>query len=119
MTTDSDVPPNAPPRQPWRRRFLARPATRLGRWAAWLAGAFLAMFVANAAVFMPMHADVVWARPVFIAYGLTMLLCGLAAGVTGLIAVTRGRERSWLAWLALLPGLFVLLLLLGEFLVPH
>jgi hypothetical protein len=48
-----------------------------------------------------------------------MLLCGLAAGILGLIAVIRKNERSWLVWLTLLPGLLVLFLLLGEFLFPH
>ncbi|RJP47267.1 MAG: hypothetical protein C4583_16830 [Anaerolineaceae bacterium] len=51
-------------------------------------------------------------------YGIFMLLCGLAAGIVGLIAITRQHERSWLVWLTLLPGAFVLFLLLGEFLVP-
>jgi hypothetical protein len=31
----------------------------------------------------------------------------------------RQHERSWLVWLTILPGLFVLFLVLGEFLVPH
>jgi len=35
------------------------------------------------------------------------------------IAVIRRHERSWLVWLTMLPGLFVLFLVLGEFLVPH
>jgi len=52
-------------------------------------------------------------------YGIAMLACGLAAGIAGLIAVIRRGERSWLVWLALLPGLLVLFLVLGEFLVPH
>jgi hypothetical protein len=48
-----------------------------------------------------------------------MMLCGFAAGIAGLIAVISKRERSWLVWLTLLPGLFVLAFVLGEFLVPH
>jgi len=48
-----------------------------------------------------------------------MLLTGLAAGITGLIAIIRHHERSWLVGLAILPGLWVLFMLLGEFLVPH
>jgi len=47
------------------------------------------------------------------------MLCGLAAGIVGLIAVIRRHERSWLVWLTILPGLLVLLFVLGEFLVPH
>ena len=41
------------------------------------------------------------------------------AGIVGLIAVLRQHEHSWPVWLTLLPGLFVLFLVLGEFLVPH
>jgi hypothetical protein len=48
-----------------------------------------------------------------------MLLCGIAAGVAGLIAVTRKNERSWLVWLTTLLGAFALLVTLGELLVPH
>jgi len=51
-------------------------------------------------------------------YGIIWLLCGLASGVVALIAIIKQHERSWLVWLALLPGVFVLFLLLGEFLVP-
>jgi hypothetical protein len=52
-------------------------------------------------------------------YGMAMLACGLAAGIVALVALTRRHEHSWLVWLPLLVGLFVLFLLLGEFLAPH
>lgn len=52
-------------------------------------------------------------------YGIGMLACGLAAGVVGFIAVIRRHERSWLVWLTMLPGAFVIFFVLGEFLVPH
>lgn len=42
-----------------------------------------------------------------------MMLCGLAAGVVGLVAVIRQRELSWLVWLT------AFFMLLGEFLLPH
>jgi len=45
-----------------------------------------------------------------------MLLCGLAGGVVGLIAMIRQRERSSLVWLAILVGLFVFIIILNEFL---
>lgn len=44
-----------------------------------------------------------------------MLLCGLAGGVFGLIAMIRQKERAALAWLAVLVGLFVVLIVLNEF----
>ena len=100
-----------------RRKFLARPATRLGRWSVALAAAFAVMFILNAAVFMRL-AEAPWEHIVLPFYGIAMLLCGLAAGVTAAIAVVKKGERSWLVWLPLLLCLFVLFLLVGEFVGP-
>jgi len=44
---------------------------------------------------------------------------GAALFIINLIAVIRRRERSWLVWLSLLPGLMALAFVLGEFLVTH
>jgi len=52
-------------------------------------------------------------------YGIVMLLCGLAAGLVGAIAIIRQHERSWLVWLTVLAGALVVVFLLGEFLIPH
>lgn len=108
MTTDST-------------RFLARPHTRLGWWAVWLMAAFAVMWIINSFVFiaLPAFSDAAWRQTILPVYAIFMLLCGLAAGIVGAIAITRQRERSWLVWLTLVPGLFVLFFLLGEFLVPH
>ena len=68
---------------------------------------------------MPSESDAPW-RHVFLPYyGIGMLLCGLAAGIVGLIAIVRRGERSWLVWLSVLPGLLVSFFILGEFLAPH
>ena len=99
--------------------FLQRPGTRLGWWAVGLGAAFMVMFIINSAVFMRLTENTPWQLIVLPVYGIFMILCGLAAGVVGLIAVIRKHERSWLVWLTILPGAFVLFLLLGEFLVPH
>lgn len=86
----------------------------------WLAGVFVGMFLVNSFVFMPTSgSDAAWRQAVLPFYGIAMLACGLAAGVVGAIAVARSHERSWLVWLTMLPGLMVVVLLLGEFLVPH
>ncbi len=84
-----------------------------------LAATFVVLFTINATVFMPSTVEAPWRQVVLPFYGIAMMLCGLAAGIVGLIAVIRRRERSWLVWLTLLPGLFVLVFVLGEFLVPH
>ena len=41
---------------------------------------------------------------------------GLAAGG---FAVLRRDERPWLGWLSIFPGMLLIILLLGEILVPH
>ena len=120
MKTVSGFPASAPsPDQPLLRRILRRPSTRLGWWSVALGATFAALFIINATVFMPSTGEVPWRQAVLPFYGIVMLSCGLAAGIVGLIAVIRRRERSWLVWLTILPGLFVLVFVLGEFLVPH
>ena len=99
--------------------FTEKPHTKLGRWAVGLGILFVVLFLINSFVFMPTSSDAPWRQVVLPFYGIFMLLCGLAAGIIGLVAVIRRHERSWLVWLTLLPGLFVLFLVLGEFLIPH
>ncbi len=119
MKTDSGISVNVlPPDAPLWRRIWARPATRLGRWSVGLGAMFLVLFIVNSAVFMQLT-EAPWQHTLLPFYGIGMLTIGLAAGITGLMAVIRHHERSWLVWLTILPGLFVLFLLLGEFLVPH
>ena len=99
--------------------FGDKPHTRLGWWAVRLAAAFVLMFFINSFVFMPTSSDAPWRHVILPFYGIVMLLCGLASGIIGWIAVIRNHERSWLVLLTLLPGLWVLFMLVGEFLFPH
>jgi hypothetical protein len=99
--------------------FRQRPVSRLGWWAVGLAVVNSVMFMINSAVFMRLPEDVSWRQALLPLYGILMLLCGLAAGVVGLIAIIRNHERSWLVWVAILPAGMTLFLLLGEFLLPH
>lgn len=100
-------------------RFNEMPHTKLGWWAVWLGVAFVVLFLINSFVFMPSSSDAPWRQVILPFYGIFMLLCGLASGVVGLIAVIRQQERSWAVLLTLLPGLWVLFMLVGEFLFPH
>jgi hypothetical protein len=99
--------------------FWQRPGTKLGWWAVGLAVAFVVMYVFSAAVIWRLHTNTPWQMAVLPIYGILMLLCGLASGIVGLIALIRKHERSWVLWLTILPGAMMLFLLLGEFLVPH
>jgi hypothetical protein len=120
MNIDSRLPAGGPlPGPPWWRRILRWPSTRLGWWSVALAAAFAALLLINSALFMPSTVEVPQRQVVLPFYGITLLSCGLAAGIAGLIAVLRRHERSWLVWLTLLLGLMVLAFVLGEFLVPH
>jgi hypothetical protein len=47
-------------------------------------------------------------------WGLGIWACGIAALVTGLIAIVRHHERSWMVVLAAVLGLLPLVLLLSE-----
>jgi hypothetical protein len=98
---------------------MAMPSTKLGWWSVALLATFAAFFIINATVFMPSTVEAPWRQAVLPFYGIAMMACGLAAGIVGLIAVIRRQERSWLVWLALLPGLMVVAFVLGEFLLPH
>jgi uncharacterized membrane protein len=94
-----------------------RPSTRLGWWAVGLMAAFIVEFLING-VFMQLTTNSWWQQNLLPSYGIIMLLCGLAAGILGLVAVIRQHERSWMVWVTILPLVFVVFLLLGEFLVP-
>lgn len=100
-------------------RFLGSPATRLGRWAAILGVVFVIMFLINTFVFMPMP-ETSWGPVVLPFYGIGMMLCGLLAGVFGVVALVKYGERSWVVWaICILPGLWVIFMLVGELLFPH
>ena len=99
--------------------FTEKPHTKLGWWAVWLGVTFIGLFLINSFVFMPSSSDAPWRQIILPFYGIFMLLCGLASGITGLLAVIRQHERSVFVLLTLLPGLWVIFMLLGEFLIPH
>ena len=116
MKTDSELPVNVQPTgQPLRRRILGWPSTRLGWWSVGLAATFVALFIINVAV-ISSTLETLWRQTLLPYYVIFMLSCSLAAGIAGLLAVIRQRERSWLVWLAILTGLFVIVIVLGEFL---
>lgn len=94
--------------------FNERPHTKLGWWAIWLGVAFIVMFIVDVVVMSLMSDETFWHQTILPFYGPVMLLCGLAGGVAGLIATTRRHERSFLVWLAIIVGLFVLILVLNE-----
>lgn len=98
------------------RPFFNLPSTKLGWWAVALAFLFGLLNFINSSLLGQVGIDQEWLQAVLPVYGIFIMLCGLAAGATGLFAVIRRGERSWVVWLALVPGLFVLFLLADGFL---
>ena len=129
MKTDSAVPEGlSSGEQQLKRTFFSRPETRPGWWAFGLFAAFLALFflvnplimyVTNFTDLLPTMEAAPWLQAILIFFGFFMILCGFTAAVVGLVALIKNRERSWIVWLAVLPGAFLIFFLLGEFLVPH
>lgn len=100
--------------------IFAWPSTRLGWWSVGFSVVFLVCMLVNGLVFMRLPGgQAMWQRTLLAAFGIGMLVCGLAAGVLALTALLRRHERSWLVWLPIVVGVFVIFLLLGEFLLPH
>jgi hypothetical protein len=116
MKTGSGFPGNeAPSNQPLMQSILGWPSSQLGWWAIGLGVTFEVLYI----LFKPISKIAPWMQVVLPIYSKFMLLCGLAAVIVGLIAVIKHRERSWLIWLAILPGLFVLISILIEFITAH
>jgi hypothetical protein len=86
--------------------FLQTPHTRLGWWSVGLTILFVILFVSVTNELLRFS-------------GFLTMALGVIAGIVTLTALIRRRERSWLVWLMLLPGLFAILFSLGEILVPH
>lgn len=96
--------------------FWKTPATKPGQWSVWLEAIFIVMFIVNVLILSFVKDETAYRQFIMPFYAPIMLLCGLAGGVFGLIAVTRKQERALLVWLAVLVGLFVLLLVVNELL---
>ncbi|MCJ7696234.1 MAG: hypothetical protein MUO40_12540 [Anaerolineaceae bacterium] len=100
-------------------QLFKKPTTRLGWWAIGLGIAFIVMMILNSFGFMYLPVEIPWRRMFLPSFGVIMMACGVAAFITGLIAIIAKHERSWAVWLALIPGAFALFFIVGEFLFPH
>lgn len=93
--------------EPERNHIQWMPTTKLGWWAFWLALAFFPL-------------QMLWYPLSFIGLGaIPAFLAGICAGVCAVVAVTRDKERALFVFAAMVPLLFVVFFLIGEFTFPH
>jgi hypothetical protein len=101
------------------------PTTTLGKWTIGLVIASLLLFVVfliEVATGLRGGDTLDLSDPSQLWPAMPMLLAGffvLLAMVTGVIGIVKSRERSVLVFMSAALGLFVLFLVLGEFLAPH
>ncbi|GAA4894999.1 hypothetical protein GCM10025789_10530 [Tessaracoccus lubricantis] len=99
-----------------------KPQTKLGWWAIWLSITGIAAMVLSAAYVAILRVGEVGATGLFLpmfVFTATGFLLMVAAGVLSLIAWFRSDERSWVVLLPLLPALFAVYFVIGEFTFPH
>ncbi|WP_369046366.1 hypothetical protein [Sinomonas sp. P10A9] len=97
----------------------AKPRTRLGWWAVWLAVAGTLLATAFPAIMTAVRPAFDGPVPSMALPVLAGFAASIAGGVVALIAWFRRAETSLLVLLTMLPALFALSFLIGEFTFPH
>jgi hypothetical protein len=88
------------------------PRTSLGRWAGGLLAVFLGLTVAL--ILSMQLAGLMPGTPLIITLGTCMMLSGIAAFVTGVVALIRFKDRSFVVILAVVLGFFASLISIME-----
>jgi uncharacterized membrane protein len=105
-------------------RINILPKTPLGWWSVGLGILFLILFTSPLlGVLVRLQSAYAGLFPIGLPpggiMGIVFAIAGAAALVTGLISIIRSKERSILAFLAMIIGLFLLVFVLGEWLHLH
>jgi hypothetical protein len=98
------------------------PTTTLGKWTVGLIISLILFFLLAIAIIILAHqtgGETFTAKNYIAIPMLLVVMSGVSAFITGLIAILKYKERTLLVFLATFIGLNVLIFLLGEFLVPH
>ncbi|MBU2598065.1 MAG: hypothetical protein KKC53_02635 [Actinobacteria bacterium] len=95
------------------------PKTKAGKWSVGLIIAFLLLFATSQLLPAAFGQRGPVLDLVFVVAVITAGISGVAAFFTGLISIIKSKERSFLVFIATAIGLFVLIFVLGEFLVTH
>jgi hypothetical protein len=93
------------------------PRNTLGKWSFGLAIAFVVLMAAP--WFLSQIISETIGVPFGFSFGMLSIISGIAALITGLISTFKYKERSLLVFLSILIGLFALVFIIGEFVVPH
>jgi hypothetical protein len=96
-------------------RISILPKTSLGRWSVGLAAAFILLVVLLAVLTLLGGLQPGRVRLVALIVAAAFGISGIGSFVTGLISMIKSKERSVLVFLAVVVGLFALIVLLGEF----
>ena len=102
-------------------RIHFKPTTKLGRCSAWLIVAFAVFFGSLQALIASGQrgGDTFFSNLVLAIPGLLAATSGIVAFVTGLISITKRKERAVAVYLAVAIGFVVLTFVIGEIAFPH
>ncbi len=111
-------------KRPWR----IMPKTTLGKWSVGLIVTMPILFFIGSLFVNSLYASVpagdtiladIAARPALALTMLAGMVSGIAALVTGLLAIVRHKEHALLVYVSVAIGTLLMLFLAGELLYPH
>lgn len=88
--------------------FWSLPASPAGKWTTRLLLLTLGLMLANVVVVLPLTERQASLEAARAGFAWIVVLSLLAAGVSGLIALVRGRDRSWVIWTAMLASTLII-----------
>lgn len=94
------------------------PKTKAGKWSVGLIITFLLLFATSQLPAASGQRGPVLDLVLVVAV-ITAGISGVAAFFTGLISIIKSKERSFLVFITTVIGLFVLIFVLGQFLVSY
>jgi hypothetical protein len=104
------------------------PASIIGKWSIGLIIAMPLLFVLGMSFTDTLYESVragrtifadIAARPALALTMLTAMAAGIAALITGLLAIIRQKDNALLVYIASLVGALLVIFLIGEILFPH
>ncbi|MDO8424554.1 MAG: hypothetical protein Q7S70_01280 [bacterium] len=97
------------------------PKTVLGKWSLGLSIAFFSLFLLfQRLVASGQRGGETFSDNLMLSIPISLAgLCGIASFFVGIIGIIKQKERNILVFASTLLGLFILVFVLGEILVPH